>query len=410
MANVNFKTGKRSDFEALLTKDPNTLYWLTDTNEIYKGDILFGVGRLATQTAAGLLSAEDKAKLDHLTGGVTAGLTPVDATILIGDGEDGAKTIGVQISKDETNLIEIKNDGLYVSVDTPEYTIEKLDEATEGYSATYRLKKTVNGSDAYIGAEINIPKDLVVQSGSIQTVTETDQPYTGAQVGDAYIELVLSDATASHIYIPTKGLVDTSNFVTQEIINGDGGKAIIINEPTGGGAKYHAPDGTQAFVGVNDGGLGGLMAQIYADKQDDEGNWLGSRINVYHDHIYYTSLADKEAGKANDAAECEIATKGDVSEVQDIIGSLPNEFISEIASVSRTETTNVAQLRLSIKQEDGTYSTAQEHGVLTLIPAGEGPDGVSGAGLMSLADKQKLDSIDPEVIESLSESLVWGTM
>ena len=48
--------------------------------------------------------------------------------------------------------------------------------------------------------------------------------------------------------------------------------------------------------------------------------------------------------------------------------------------------------------------------MLTLIPAGQGPDGVSGAGLMSLADKQKLDSIDTDVISGLAESLTWGTL
>ena len=47
-------------------------------------------------------------------------------------------------------------------------------------------------------------------------------------------------------------------------------------------------------------------------------------------------------------------------------------------------------------QEDGTYSPNVQHGVLTLIGAGYGADGKSAAGLMSLADKQKLDSIDPE--------------
>lgn len=48
--------------------------------------------------------------------------------------------------------------------------------------------------------------------------------------------------------------------------------------------------------------------------------------------------------------------------------------------------------------------------MLTLIPAGEGPDGVSGAGLMTLADKQKLDSIDTAMIADLAESMTWGTM
>ena len=48
--------------------------------------------------------------------------------------------------------------------------------------------------------------------------------------------------------------------------------------------------------------------------------------------------------------------------------------------------------------------------MLTLIGAGQGVDGKQGAGLMTLADKQKLDSIDPEVIDALSAALVWGTI
>ena len=100
----------------------------------------------------------------------------------------------------------------------------------------------------------------------------------------------------------------------------------------------------------------------------------------------------------------------DTSELQDIVDSLPDEILSEIVNVQRTDTTNTAEIRIFTKQADGTYSPAVQHGVLTLIGAGSGPDGKSAAGLMTLADKQKLDSIDPDKIESISESLVWGTM
>ena len=89
---------------------------------------------------------------------------------------------------------------------------------------------------------------------------------------------------------------------------------------------------------------------------------------------------------------------------------MPDEILSEIVNVQRTETTNTAEIRIFTKQEDGTYSPNVQHGVLTLIGAGYGADGKSAAGLMTLADKQKLDSIDPEKIESISESLEWGTM
>lgn len=312
MANVIFKVGLRAQFDALTTKDANTLYWLPDTQELFKGDVLFGVGANATEQAAGLMSAEDKVKLNQIVSTGIINLTPIDASVAIADGENG-KTIGVQISKNKENTLTLNSDGLYVT--SSDYSIEKMPEASDGYSATYRLKKTVDGSSSYVGAEINIPKDMVVQSGSVKTVTEADQPYAGAQVGDIYIELVLSDSSASHIYIPAKNLIDTSNFVTQEIVNADGGKAIIWNETSGGGAQYVSPDGGLSFVGVNNGGLDGMMAQIYADKQNEDGSWVGSRINVYHDHIYYTSLAAKQSGKENNAAECEIATKGDIAAI-----------------------------------------------------------------------------------------------
>lgn len=413
MANVIFKVGTKALFDALEQKDTNTLYWLEDVQELYKGNLLFATGKAASQTAAGLMSAEDKVKLDNLSAGTVAGLTPVDATIVIADGEEGTKTIGVQVSKVEGNTIEIEDDGLYVAKDNTEYAIEKLGDAAEGYSATYRLKKTVDGSSSYVGAEINIPKDLVVQSGSVKTVTEDDQPYVGAKVGDTYIELILNDAEASHIYIPTSGLIDTSDFVVREIVNDDGGTALIFNESTGGGAKYTHQDGTESFVGVNNGGENGMVAQIYADKNVD-GNWIGSRINVYQKGIFYHNAGDKaSSGYVADDPAHEIATIGDIPDVsgmQGIINSMPDEILSEIVNVQRTETTNTAEIRIFTKQEDGTYSPNVQHGVLTLIPAGQGPDGVSGAGLMTLADKQKLDAIDEEAISSLVESLVWGSL
>lgn len=72
---------------------------------------------------------------------------------------------------------------------------------------------------------------------------------------------------------------------------------------------------------------------------------------------------------------------------------------------------NTKTIVTKIKSEiSDPYSPNVQHGVLTLIGAGSGPDGKSAAGLMTLADKQKLDSIDPEKIESISESLEWGTM
>lgn len=117
--------------------------------------------------------------------------------------QNGAE-VNVQSDWNETDSSSdsyIKNKPIIPSV--PEYTIEEV-SATSGYLKTYQLKK----DSAYVGAKINIPKDMVVSSGSVKTVTQTDVPYSGAVIGDKYIDLVIANATSSHIYIPVKDLVD----------------------------------------------------------------------------------------------------------------------------------------------------------------------------------------------------------
>ena len=204
--NVLFKFGTRAQFDAIVTKNEATLYWLTDTQELYKGNVLFGKGALASETASGLLSAEDYKKLQELivTGG-TVDLTPVDGTIVIED-----KKIGVAISTQDGNALVAVEGGLFVpTVTVPEYAIEKQEAAEEGYAVSYKLKKTVGDTSSYVGDVINVPKDLVLKSATLETVDEADKPYTGAAVGDPYIHMVFNDAAASDIYVPVKGLVDT---------------------------------------------------------------------------------------------------------------------------------------------------------------------------------------------------------
>lgn len=212
MANVIFKQGTRAQYDAIATKDVNTLYWLTDTQELFKGEVLYGKGTEATALASGLMSAADKAKLDSLASGGAIGLTAVDASVILGSDDNGT-TIGVQVSKSEGNALELKEDGLFVSPAAAsgavEFAIEKQSTPEEGFSATYKLKRTAEGTGTYVGDAINIPKDAVLSGGTYEIVKTADTPYAGAVVGDPYVDLVVANAEESHIYIPLKGLVDT---------------------------------------------------------------------------------------------------------------------------------------------------------------------------------------------------------
>ncbi|MEY8573293.1 hypothetical protein AALD01_02650 [Oscillospiraceae bacterium 21-37] len=209
-SNVIFKIGTQEQYNALAVKDPNTLYWLHDVLELRKGEDLYGKGKEATALASGLMSAADKAKLDALSAGGAAGLTAVDASVVLASGENGT-TIGVQVSKESGNALSLKEDGLFVSsaAGGVEFSIEKQTTPEDGYSATYKLKRSENGTDSYVGESINIPKDAVLSGGTYEIVDTADSPYTGAEVGDPYVDLVVANAEESHIYIPLKGLVDT---------------------------------------------------------------------------------------------------------------------------------------------------------------------------------------------------------
>lgn len=215
MANSNVKflsVRLKATFEALEVKDSLTLYWIEETQELYKGGSLFGTGRQASDLTAGLMSPEDKSKLDALvenSGGIV-NLSPVDGTIVVENAADGGRAIGVRIASDEGNALTAVDGGLFVPTAViPEYAIEKQEIAEDGYSVSYKLKKTVGENSSYVGDVINIGKDMVLQEATLETVVMDDVPYEGAKVGDPYIKLLFNDPNASGLYIPVKGLVDT---------------------------------------------------------------------------------------------------------------------------------------------------------------------------------------------------------
>lgn len=205
MANVIFKRGTKDQFESIAEKDSSTLYWLKDVQELWVGDTLFGVGRTATANLGGIMSPEDKAKLDALVSGA-CDLLPADSSVDILD-----RKIKVNISAQADNAVILNDDGIFVPVATapviPEYVLEKQGVSAEGCSASYRLKRVAGDDVSYVGDAINIPQDKVVQGGTMQTVIMDGQPYASAVVGDFYIDLVLNDAANSHVYIPIKGMM-----------------------------------------------------------------------------------------------------------------------------------------------------------------------------------------------------------
>ena len=98
-------------------------------------------------------------------------------------------------------------------------TVEKQQAAETGYFATYVVKQ----NNTQVGAKINIPKDYLVKSASVETVTVEDEPYEGAEVGDKYIDFTVNvyegQGTESHIYIPVDDLMQAISGGTTTVAN-----------------------------------------------------------------------------------------------------------------------------------------------------------------------------------------------
>lgn len=95
------------------------------------------------------------------------------------------------------------------SLDSKTVTVSKQATADSGYAATYVVKQ----NNTQVGDKINIPKDYLVKSATVETVSTANSPVSGYAVGDKYLDFVVntkdSSATNEHIYINVKDLIDT---------------------------------------------------------------------------------------------------------------------------------------------------------------------------------------------------------
>lgn len=191
---------------ASLSKDTDCFYYLTDSNKFYLGTI-----ELSNTDVPGYLTQ----------------VIAKDDSIVVTDNNK----INVQISAKTGNNISLQTgsgeEGLYVSVPAAtDYTVtvtESSGGTSDPYSKRYAIAQTATG----LSANIDIPKDMVVSSGSVVDITynsTTGKLYDGvidvttlikgsggtASAADAgkYIKLIIANSSSSILYIAAKDLVD----------------------------------------------------------------------------------------------------------------------------------------------------------------------------------------------------------
>ena len=202
------------------------------------------------------IEAAQKAGDDAMAEAVkkVASVTAADKSVTIG-GTSTAPTVAAKLSADADNALTLAEDGLKVVIpDAAEYSIVKAADSGE-YAAVYNLTK----DGAIVGASINIPKDMVVKSGSV--------------VGDEII-LVLNDEANTEIKIAVGSLIE---YVTSGSATGD--MVFITVDETTHKVTATITDGTitaaklstalQTAIGkAHNHANADLLAEINADRFD----------------------------------------------------------------------------------------------------------------------------------------------
>lgn len=147
------------------------------------------------------------------------------ADIITGSNNHKLKTMYVSVDADgglaTTSYVNTK----VGAVKVPAYTLTK--STSTDYAAVYHLQK----DGANVGEAINIPKDMVVESGKVVWGSYADGTFTPAtdkKNATPYVELTLANSTANKIYIAVADLVNEHKAGTGiEITNNTDGTRTI---------------------------------------------------------------------------------------------------------------------------------------------------------------------------------------
>lgn len=209
------------------------------------------------------------------------------------------------------------NQGKVLKDELDSLGVVKLETPEEGFAASYQLQK--NG--VALGATINVIKDLVVDSGSVKSVTEADVPYEGAVVGDLYIELVITNGTS--LYIPVNQLVD--KYEGSDYITVSGANVVSLNydalktkldtdfgittiasdldavETTVDALKRTVAQNT-ANISTNSTSIANLQTAVSNITNTESPNSLAAKIATLE-----TTVGDEESGLVKDVADAKTA-------------------------------------------------------------------------------------------------------
>lgn len=335
-------------------------------------DLISKVGKAAAGEEAATGLYKEVADALTIANAKVASVAAEDASVVVG-GSATAPTVKVALSASEGNALTLEADGLKVvvpDVTHPEYKLAAA-TTTTGMLKSYKLTK--DGADVDGSVVIDIPKDMVVKSGSVATYSTGNLPDGVAEAG-TYIVIVLSNDDT--LYIKADGLVD---------VYGGGvasDKIITVNvDPTSKTITATIADGSITKTKL------AAAVQTSLDKADSavqkvEAGATNGTIKVDEKEVAVAGLKDAAfatvesinttaQGYVNTAKAALEGTTTDTDESVTIAGA--KKYADKVAGTAATNantalTDKIAELKNTDKAVDNQFVTAvkEANGVVTV--------------------------------------------
>ncbi len=330
-----------------------------------------GVAKEGETPASGLYALIDEVKT--LAEGKVASVTAGDNSITIGGTDATAPTVAVKVSTAEGNALSLADDGLKVEipeVKVPVYSLVKDETAATGDIATYHLTK--DGKNE--GVAINVPKDLVVSSGSVVELEDGALP-EGVTVAGTYIKLILANSDKP-IYINVGSLIE---YVTGGSGENDAIQINVAADTHKVTASVKAGSLTKTML---DSGVQGSLNKADSAVQTVVTGETNGTIKVDDTEVAVAGLQDAAfatiesinttaQGYVNTAKTALEGTTTDTDESVTIAGA--KKYADKVAGAAATNantalTDKIAELKNTDKAVDNQFVTAvkEANGIVTV--------------------------------------------
>lgn len=307
------------------------------------------------------------------------------------------------------------------------YTIKKATTADTGYAATYQLYSVdAESVETAVGAKINIPKDMVVEDGSVVDITYSEgKLYDGATdvtakiMGETtptsanagkYIKLEIANSSGDVLYIAAKDLVDIYTAGNGINVSGNAISVVIDNTSVGG-----------LTVGANGLKLAVVTPDTYSEGTKTADGVAGAMSSADKYKLDHADVTAYEAGNGVTISDHTVSAKVKTGNGLSVDGTdgiqmavaTPDTYTSGTKTADGTAGAMTSADKYKLDNADvtpyeaGNGISISNHSVAAVVDSSNanglsvGANGIalaaatqSAAGAMSAADKTKLDGID----------------